>query len=440
MTSGRCRRGTSRWLRSHPHPRRHQPHRREPRRQPGPRLSGTEPAIAGASLGASTATPSARVSRFLLRSDFEGIVAKRDAAALLRRTIDRPSGAATDHVLGVCRPVPTIEARLGITPVSRDDARSRPAALDHPASLVLRDLDRSPPSMSAKLIHVAISVTTSATPWPRRWSPGRRPLCPARSDLETLRAGHPRIVMMAPIIPRRDHEIPAAQGRIRSRHGSGIRAPPVATQIKDLFLRMARPALSGSGSASVRSRIRDGGCTTPGSSNDSDGGRGPVISNPSVCSNVASVWTAPCRPRAADPPQRPGSTCLVDEVAAVERARRPAVRPRYPTSRGSPSPAARSLSHAYPSQSSAALLGAAFRRGSAAPAGRRAPTATNHRARGRRAPLRHAIVASRWRHGRAVAEQACEPDRWRTPGDGHRARKSAPALSRIEDLGLRADP
>jgi len=147
--------------------------------------------------------------------DFERkIFVKRDAPALLRRELARPSWDAPPIMMsGVTDPYQPIESSLRVTRgVLEVLAECRqPVTVITKNAMVRRDIDLLSELASHGAASVALSVTTldpklSATMEPRAASPKRR--------LDTIRAltdaGVPVIVMVAPIVPAlTDHEVPS---------------------------------------------------------------------------------------------------------------------------------------------------------------------------------------------------------------------------------------
>lgn len=147
--------------------------------------------------------------------DFETrIVAKRDAAEVLRKTLDTPKWCGEPIMLsGVTDPYQPIESKLGITreclKVLLD--QRQPIWIITKNRLILRDSDLLAALHEHGLVHIAVSITTldnslAATMEPRASSPGAR--LDAVSKINAM--GIPVTVMMAPMIPGlNDVEIPA---------------------------------------------------------------------------------------------------------------------------------------------------------------------------------------------------------------------------------------
>jgi DNA repair photolyase len=146
--------------------------------------------------------------------DFERkIMAKREAPALLRRELSRPSWTPAPIMMsGVTDPYQPIERSLGITRGCLEVLAEcrQPVGVITKNALVTRDIDLLAELASCRAASVAVSVTSldpalSARMEPRAASPKRR--------LETIRrlssAGIPVTVMVAPIVPAlTDHEVP----------------------------------------------------------------------------------------------------------------------------------------------------------------------------------------------------------------------------------------
>lgn len=147
--------------------------------------------------------------------DFEArIIAKHDAAALLRAELMKPSWRGETIALsGVTDPYQPVEQTLRITRSILEVAVEfrQPLSLITKSRRVVRDLDLMQRLHEHRAVSVALSITTldphlSAIMEPRAASPN------ARLDaMRTLAdAGIPVHVMTAPIIPGiNDHELPA---------------------------------------------------------------------------------------------------------------------------------------------------------------------------------------------------------------------------------------
>ncbi len=206
--------------------------------------------------------------------DFETkIMAKRDAAALLRKALSSPKWDGEPiSFSGVTDPYQPIEAKLGITrqclQVLVDFGQ--PVSVITKNKLILRDLDLLSKLNERGLVSCAISLTTvdnslASKMEPRASSPAGR--------LEAIRAlsgaGIPVCVMMAPIIPAvNDREIPAV---LKAASEAGARSAgyvllKLPHQIKDLFLDWLRrhfPDRAGHVESLIRA-ARDGALNDPG--------------------------------------------------------------------------------------------------------------------------------------------------------------------------------
>lgn len=138
--------------------------------------------------------------------DFETrLIAKRDAAAVLRRELSRPGyqpavvnlGSATDAYQPIERDLRLTREILEVLAQAR-----HPVAIVTKSALVERDLDLLAPMAAAGLLAVYVSITTLDTTLSRQLEP--RAAAPARR-LRTVRtmaqAGVPVCVNVAPIIP-----------------------------------------------------------------------------------------------------------------------------------------------------------------------------------------------------------------------------------------------
>ena len=145
--------------------------------------------------------------------DFETkIVYKPDAAALLKAELAKPSYECVPIALGMNTDAwqPT-ERKLGITRAIIEVL----AECKHPfgtvtkSALILRDLDILAPMAEARLLHVAVTITTldpelARTSEPRAATPARR----LQVIKELAAAGIPVGVSIAPMIPAlNDHEL-----------------------------------------------------------------------------------------------------------------------------------------------------------------------------------------------------------------------------------------
>jgi len=176
--------------------------------------------------------------------DFETkIVAKFDAAQMLRKELARPSWKGeTIAMSGVTDCYQPIESKLRITRRCLEVLAEcrQPVAIVTKNRLVLRDIDLLRDLARHNAVRVAMSVTSldphlAAKMEPRASSPADR----LHTVRELSRAGVPVSVMMAPIIPGlNDREIPqlleAASGAgALSAHYVMLRLP---YQVKSMFL------------------------------------------------------------------------------------------------------------------------------------------------------------------------------------------------------------
>jgi DNA repair photolyase len=184
--------------------------------------------------------------------DFETkVMVKRDAAALLRRELNRPSWPAeTIAISGVTDCYQPIERKLRITRSCLEvlaEAR-QPCGIVTKNALVTRDLDLLAPMAAERTAQVAVSVTTldhdlARTLEPRTSNPAAR----LRAIRELSAAGVPVRVMVAPIIPGlNDQEIPAILQAAREA-GAGaasyvlLRLPYAVRPIFEDWLERNRP-------------------------------------------------------------------------------------------------------------------------------------------------------------------------------------------------------
>lgn len=147
--------------------------------------------------------------------DFETkILVKRNAAALLRQELNRPSWPAeTIAISGVTDCYQPIERKLRLTRECLEvlaEAR-QPCGIVTKNALVTRDLDLLAPMAAARTAHVAISVTTLDHELARKLEPRTsNPAARLRAIEQLSAAGVPVRVMVAPIIPGlNDQEMPA---------------------------------------------------------------------------------------------------------------------------------------------------------------------------------------------------------------------------------------
>jgi DNA repair photolyase len=196
--------------------------------------------------------------------DFETrIVAKRDAAALLRKELASPRWEPETIVMsGVTDPYQPVEAKLRITRACLEvlaEAR-QPVGLITKNRLILRDLDLLQELARHRAVSASVSLTTlrndlAVKMEPRASSPGER-----LKTIEGLAAaGIPVAVMTAPIIPGlNDEELPsllkaASEAGATTAGWILLRLP---YQIKDLFLEWLRRCVPERASR-IESAIRD---------------------------------------------------------------------------------------------------------------------------------------------------------------------------------------
>ena len=174
--------------------------------------------------------------------DFETkLFAKPDAARLLERELSAPGYIPRSIALGTATdPYQPIERERGITrALLQVLARFRhPVGIVTKSNLVLRDLDILAPMAAARLVKVAISVTTLDPILARRMEP-RAPHPRRRLDaIRALRAaGVPVTVLVAPVIPSlNDHEIEAilAEARACGAGEAGYALLRLPHEVKDL--------------------------------------------------------------------------------------------------------------------------------------------------------------------------------------------------------------
>lgn len=176
--------------------------------------------------------------------DFETkIVAKHDAAALLRQELLRPGWKGERIVLsGVTDPYQPVERELRITRGILEVCCEfrQPVSIITKSGLVLRDLDLLEQLHRWGAVTCAVSLTSldsrlAAKMEPRAASPGTR-----LQVIRTLSSmGIPVTVMTAPIIPRiNDHELPAllAAAAEAGAKRAGYVLLRLPHQIKALFL------------------------------------------------------------------------------------------------------------------------------------------------------------------------------------------------------------
>lgn len=184
--------------------------------------------------------------------DFETkILVKRNAAALLRQELNRPSWPAeTIAISGVTDCYQPIERKLRITRSCLEvlaEAR-QPCGVVTKNALITRDLDLLGPMAALRTFHAAISVTTLDHDLARVLEPRTsNPAARLRAIRELTAAGVPVRVMVAPIIPGlNDQEIPAILQAARDA-GAGaasyvlLRLPYAVRPIFEDWLARSRP-------------------------------------------------------------------------------------------------------------------------------------------------------------------------------------------------------
>jgi len=176
--------------------------------------------------------------------DFETqIVAKTNAAALLRAELARPSYQPGLIVLGAnTDPYQPAERKLGITRAVLEVLAEcqLPVGIITKSALVTRDIDLLAPMAAKGLLHVCVSLTTLDHPLARRLDP--RASAPERrlQAMQTLaQAGIPVAVFASPMIPAiNDVELEkilqaAAQAGARYASYVLLRLP---LEVQDLFV------------------------------------------------------------------------------------------------------------------------------------------------------------------------------------------------------------
>lgn len=176
--------------------------------------------------------------------DFETkITAKRDAAAILRRELMRPSWKGEPvSMSGVTDPYQPVESKLRITRgILGVMAEFRqPVGIITKNRLILRDADLLARLHEHRAVHALVSLTTLDAGLARLMEP--RASAPAerlRVVRELSALGIPVSVMTAPIIPGiNDHEIPRLLGAAKEAGAisAGYVLLKLPYQIKDLFL------------------------------------------------------------------------------------------------------------------------------------------------------------------------------------------------------------
>jgi DNA repair photolyase len=160
--------------------------------------------------------------------DFERkILVKRNAAQLLEEALKKPKWQATPVMFAgntdVYQPAERI---FGITRACLEVfwKYRHPLSLITKNSLILRDLDLLRDLAAARLVHVAISITTLQDELRRFLEPRTASIQQRLRTVETLAAaGVPVFVMMAPIIPGlNDHEILPLVKTVADRGALGV--------------------------------------------------------------------------------------------------------------------------------------------------------------------------------------------------------------------------
>lgn len=185
--------------------------------------------------------------------DFETkIVAKPEAARLLRRELARPGYRCAPIALGSnTDPYQPVEGRLRITRGILELLREcrHPVTIVTKSARVLRDLDLLEPMAREGLAEVAISITTLDPALARRMEP--RAAAPARR-LETLRTlserSVPTAVFVSPLIPGlNDSELErileeGARAGVRAGSFALLRLPHEMRRLFPEWLRMSFPS------------------------------------------------------------------------------------------------------------------------------------------------------------------------------------------------------
>jgi len=183
--------------------------------------------------------------------DFETkIVAKREAPALLRAELSKPSWRGETILMsGVTDPYQPVESRLGITRACLEIMAecAQPVSIVTKNRMVTRDIDLLSRLAEQDAACVAVSVTTldnrlASAMEPRASAPAER--------LEAIRAlssaGIPVMVMAAPVIPGlNDREIPAILKAAADAGavGAGSTLLRLPYQVKAIFLEWLRRRL-----------------------------------------------------------------------------------------------------------------------------------------------------------------------------------------------------
>lgn len=230
--------------------------------------------------------------------DFETkIVAKRDAPALVRRELSKPSWRGERIMMsGVTDPYQPVEASLRITRgVLEAMAEFRqPVSVITKNRLIARDADVLGELARHGAAHAAVSLTTldntlAARMEPRASAPGHR----LEAIAALARAGVPVRVMTGPLIPGvNDHEVPAllqaaAEAGATSAGYTLLRLP---WQVKEVFLEWLERTFP-QRAAKVESLVRQ---TRAGALYDSRFGQRQSGSGP-VARAIGDMWRLAAR-------------------------------------------------------------------------------------------------------------------------------------------------
>lgn len=176
--------------------------------------------------------------------DFETrIMAKHDAAALLRRELARPSWKAeTIMFSGVTDCYQPLERELKLTRACLEVLAEcrQPTSIVTKNRLITRDMDLLGEMARHRVVRAAVSVTTldnalAAKLEPRASSPSER----LRAIEELSAAGVPTLVMVAPVVPGlTDREVPAIlkAAREAGARSAGYVLLRLPHQVKELFV------------------------------------------------------------------------------------------------------------------------------------------------------------------------------------------------------------
>ena len=168
--------------------------------------------------------------------DFETkIIAKDNAAELLRSELEKPSYRPETIVLGAnTDPYQPIERELRLTRRILEVLTEcrHPTGIVTKGALVLRDIDLLAELARFQAIHVCVSITSLDTKLSRIMEP--RASAPQRR-LDTIRAlaaaQVPVAVLVSPLIPAiNDHEIEAILEAVPGRRAASRRRPPLTRE------------------------------------------------------------------------------------------------------------------------------------------------------------------------------------------------------------------